>query len=73
MKKFKEQQNNKCTIYCRVSSNEMKENLDRQAERLKNYAINNGYEIVEITKEIASGMNDNRKKLINTCNWWRNI
>lgn len=43
----------------------MKENLNRQAERLKNYAINNGYEIVEIVKEVGSGMNDSRNKLIN--------
>ena len=61
----KELSNKKCAIYCRVSSNEMKENLNRQAERLKNYAINNGYEIVEIVKEVGSGMNDSRNKLIN--------
>lgn len=50
-------------IYSRVSSNEMKENLKRQSERLSNWAINNGYEIIQITEEIASGMNDDRKKL----------
>jgi predicted site-specific integrase-resolvase len=32
-------------LYARVSSNEMKDNLDRQLERLENFAINNGYTI----------------------------
>jgi len=50
-------------IYSRVSSNTMKENLIRQSERLLNYAISNGYDIVDDVKEIASGMNDDRKKL----------
>ena len=49
-------------IYARVSSSDMKDNLERQAERLTNYAINNGYDIIQIIKEIGSGMNDDRKK-----------
>lgn len=51
-------------IYSRVSSNEMKDNLNRQEERLKEYAIRNNYNIVKSIKEIGSGMNDNRPKLI---------
>lgn len=54
---------NRIAIYSRVSSNAMKENLYRQAERLENYAINNGYQIIHSIKEIASGMNDTRPKL----------
>lgn len=50
-------------IYARVSSNENKANLDSQAERLTQYAIARGYQIVEIVKEVGSGVNDNRKKL----------
>ena len=41
----------------------MKENLERQLERLSNWGINNGYEIVKSVKEVARGMNDNRKQL----------
>jgi predicted site-specific integrase-resolvase len=41
----------------------MSENLDRQLERIKNYSITNGYNIVYEYKEIASGMNDHRTKL----------
>jgi len=50
-------------VYSRVSSNEMKENLNRQQERLEEYCISKGYTIVKSIKEISSGMNDNRPKL----------
>ena len=54
---------NKVAIYTRVSSNENKANLETQAERLKAYATAKGYQIVEVIKEVGSGVNDNRKKL----------
>lgn len=54
---------NRCICYARVSSNEMKDNLTRQLERIENYAITNGFKIIGSIKEIGSGMNDNRKKL----------
>jgi predicted site-specific integrase-resolvase len=54
---------NKVAIYSRVSSNEMKDNLNRQQDRLINYCKLNDLEIISKTKEIGSGMNDNRKKL----------
>ena len=53
-----------CAIYCRVSSNKQKEDLVRQVERVKSYAITNGYSITEITSEVGSGVNDNRAKLL---------
>ncbi len=53
----------KVIIYSRVSSNEMKENLNRQQERLEQYAISKGYNIIKSIKEISSGINDNRPKL----------
>jgi putative resolvase len=56
---------NTVAIYARVSSSENKENLERQAERLSNYAIAKGYKIQYVVKEIGSGLNDNRKKLEN--------
>ena len=56
--------NKKVVIYSRVSSNEMKENLQRQSERLTNYAISNGLTIVKTVAEIGSGINDHRPKLI---------
>jgi putative resolvase len=50
-------------IYTRVSSSENKDNLDRQAERLKEYCMARGYRISKVVKETGSGVNDNRKKL----------
>ena len=51
-------------IYARVSSAENKSNLDSQALRVERYCIAKGYQIVGIVKEVGSGVNDNRKKLV---------
>jgi len=50
-------------LYARVSSHEQKEHLKRQLERLRNYAKERGYKIVLELGEIASGLNENRRKL----------
>jgi len=55
----------KVCIYARVSSSENKDNLQRQAQRLEEYAIARGYQIHKVVKEIGSGVNDNRKQLNN--------
>src|SRR5271165_2073595 len=52
----------KVAVYARVSSAEMKGNLDTQAERLVQYCEAKGYQISQIAKEIASGVNDQRPK-----------
>jgi predicted site-specific integrase-resolvase len=49
--------------YSRVSSNEMKDNLVRQEERLLAYVNNNNLKLHKQVKEVASGMNDKRKGL----------
>ena len=54
---------NKVAIYCRVSSPENKDNLERQKERILNYCAAKGYQIEKVVCEIGSGLNDNRKKL----------
>lgn len=54
---------NRVAIYSRVSSSENKDNLNRQSERLSEYAIVNGYQIVKNVKEVGSGLNDHRKQL----------
>ena len=51
-------------IYARVSSAEHKENLERQAERLTQYCTIRGYRVVELVKEIGSGVNENRPKFL---------
>ena len=54
----------KVAIYARVSSQEHKENLERQAGRLKDYCAAKGYQVSSVVKEIASGVNDSRPKLL---------
>jgi predicted site-specific integrase-resolvase len=53
----------KAVLYARVSSNQQKDDLARQSERLFNYAVAKGYCIVKNVKEIGSGLNDSRQKL----------
>jgi len=54
----------KVAIYARVSSSEHRENLERQAERLSQYCTVRGYQVALVVKEIASGVNDSRPKLL---------
>ena len=65
-------QGNRAVLYSRVSNSTNKNSLDGQIERLTQYAIAKGYQIVRIEKEIASGLNDNRRKLnsiLNSDDW----
>jgi putative resolvase len=55
-------------IYARVSSSENKSYLHTQAERLEKYCFAKGYQVVRIVKEVGSGVNDNRRKLIDLLN-----
>lgn len=59
---------NKVAIYARVSTNSQAEDLERQAQRLKEFATSRGYEIVETVKEVASGTKDDRAKLTRLLN-----
>jgi predicted site-specific integrase-resolvase len=52
---------NKVIICGRVSSHKQKNDLEAQVQRLTNYAISKGYQIVKIFKEVASEFNDNRR------------
>lgn len=49
--------------YARVSSSDQKVDLQRQADRLKAFALNLGAFDVEVVSEIGSGLNDKRRKL----------
>jgi predicted site-specific integrase-resolvase len=51
-------------IYARVSSHEHQATLDWQAERLVSYCAAKGYQVSKVVKEIASGVNDSRPKLL---------
>lgn len=51
-------------IYCRVSSHNKKDDLERQAQRCIDFCSANGLSVRKVTKEIASGMNDRRPKLM---------
>src|SRR6266487_1589515 len=50
-------------LYARVSSLDQKEDLERQIQRLKDYAAAKGYQVSKEVTEIASGLNDQRPKL----------
>ena len=50
-------------IYARVSNQSRKKEMEYQIERIKQYCNSKGYCVNHIYKEVASGMNDNRKEL----------
>jgi len=54
----------KTAIYTRVSAAENKDNLEGQVKRLLDYCAAKGYSIVAVVKEIGSGVNDTRTKLM---------
>ena len=53
----------KAAVYARVSTHKQKDDLDRQARRMTEFANAAGLSVVKIVKEIASGVSDNRPKL----------
>lgn len=62
--KLEEEKKDKFVVlYCRVSSHDQKEDLERQVNRLSDFAIKNGFIINKVYKEIASGLNDKRPEL----------
>ena len=51
-------------IYARVSEASNKPNLDSQAERLSAYCAAKGYQVAKVIKEVGSGINESRPKLL---------
>ena len=55
---------NRAILYARVLSTTNKASLDGQLERMRQFAAAKGYTVVDERKEIASGLNENRKQLL---------
>src|SRR5271157_586090 len=51
-------------LYARVSRASQKADVTRQLERLREYALAKGYQVAKEVTEIASGLNDQRPKLM---------
>jgi putative resolvase len=51
-------------LYARVSSVDRKNDLERQLERLKDYAAAHGYQVTRMVSEIGSELNDRRPKFL---------
>ncbi len=51
-------------LYARVSSADQKEDVERQMQRLKDYAASHGYQVTKTVSELASGLNDSRPKFL---------
>ena len=58
----------KVFCYARVSSSQNKTNLESQAERIVHFANLSGLPVFSIVKEIGSGLNDRRPKLLKILN-----
>jgi putative resolvase len=55
---------NKTVVYARVSAAENKSNLESQTRRLLDYCAAKGYQVEQVVKEIGSGVNDRRPRLL---------
>lgn len=55
-------------VYARVSCSEQKQDLDRQVSRLVSWASENNVPVSRVVKEIGSGMNGRRRKLLSLLN-----
>lgn len=51
-------------VYARVSSSQNKDNLELQADRMVAYCNAKGWSVAEVIKEVGSGLNDERPKLL---------
>jgi predicted site-specific integrase-resolvase len=54
----------KTAVYARVSSSQNKDNLEGQALRLTQFANARGWSVDVVVKEVGSGLNDRRPKLL---------
>jgi len=53
----------KAVVYARVSSADQKDDLERQKNRLIEFARSKGYEDVIVLDDVASGLNEGRRGL----------
>lgn len=60
---LEENKDERVAVYCRVSSSENKDNLERQKQRVLDYCAAKGYRVEKVVCEVGSGLNDGRKKL----------
>ena len=51
-------------VYARVSSNDQKQDLNRQVARLVSFANSKGWSVAQTITEVGSGLNGHRPKLI---------
>ena len=60
----------RAVVYARCSTTEQKTrgDIERQAQRNTEYAVQKGYKIVDIIKDCDSGINDKRKGFVKLCN-----
>ena len=56
--------------YARCSTSDQKQHgdIDRQSQRLNEYAVSKNYKIEHIIKDMGSGLNDKRKGFVKLCN-----
>jgi predicted site-specific integrase-resolvase len=61
---YKPEAGTKAVLYARVSGSGQKDDLQRQAERLDDYAARHGFSVIETVAEVGSGLNGKRPKLL---------
>jgi excisionase family DNA binding protein len=54
----------RAVIYARVSSSDQKSDLERQVQYLTQYCSSNGYSVIDVLSDIASGLKTDRRGLL---------
>jgi predicted site-specific integrase-resolvase len=66
--KISQAKTERCVIYCRVSNQSRKQEMEYQVSRCIDFCSAKGYSVEKVYKEVASGMNDTRRELLNMLN-----
>lgn len=61
---FERPTSGRIALYARVSSADQKDDLERQVQRLRDYAAARGYPVAKLVTEIGSSLNDSRPKFL---------
>jgi len=59
----------RAVIYARVSSSDQRSDLERQVQYLTQYCSSNGYSVIDVLSDIASGLKTDRKGLLKLFNY----
>ena len=59
----------RAVVYARVSSSDQRSDLERQVQYLTEYCASKGYKVIDVLRDVASGLKTDRKGLLKLFNY----